>query len=177
MSEPDDEKPETPDEKPKPRRRRRTVDSATVPARIERRAEKVERTIKELIGWARGRSDDDRELGFLDQLSKDAKQVGYALARVGDRFKPLGGAMDTLLGDGGPLMLLVTLSASLRAGYRSAQKRAAERKQRREQEQAEAEQREQETPAGMVWVQMEGAEPMLVDEQMAILQYGYQPAS
>ncbi|MDE2233871.1 MAG: hypothetical protein KGJ90_07260 [Patescibacteria group bacterium] len=121
---------------PKPRRRRRTQARVT-PARVEKRAGKVGETIHELVSWQRGRPDSD-EHGFLDTLDRDSDKVGYALAQVGERFKPVGAAMDFLLGDGGPLSILVALSSTLRAARRSLQAKAEQRQARRAAE-AEAE--------------------------------------
>lgn len=122
----------------KPRTRRRRKPPALSSSRIEKRSEKVGQTITELVRWSRRDRPGDDDDGFLDTLEQDAKDVGHAVALVGERFKPAGRAMDFLLGEGGPLSILVALSSTIRAARRSLQRKAAERAERKDAEQQAA---------------------------------------
>lgn len=109
-------------------------------SRFTRRAEKSEKTIRELL--ALGKPDLDVEgLSFLDVVDRDVAAWGRFFAQLGEWFVPFGSAIDLFFGS--PLVVLLNMAPSVRAARRDfrarRELRAAELADEREREQLQAE--------------------------------------
>lgn len=102
-------------------------------SRFERRAQKAEQTVRELIRL--GKPDLDVEgLSFAEVVDRDAKAWGRFLAQVGEWFVPFGSFVDLVFGS--PLVILLNMAPSFRAARRDLaerrERRAAERQRQAE---------------------------------------------
>jgi hypothetical protein len=151
----------TAEEKPKPRRGRppgsRTKSSARSTSRLERRAGVIERTLEEVVQWAKVDFTDNSELSFLDTVKRDARRIGTGLAAIGERVNAFGKALDAIFGLTGPLAIFVALGPTVRAAYRDSRE-MFERRRQEKQRKAEA----QREPDGEVLVEV--VEPDRRDE-------------
>lgn len=132
MSTADETRDETPPEKPA-RRRRAAGSKPKRTSRFERRAEKAEKTIRDLIRLGKPELDVDG-MSFLEVVDRDVKAWGQFLAQCGEWFSPFGDLVDLLFGH--PLSILLQLAPSYRAGRRDL-------RDRRERRRLEAESAEQ----------------------------------
>lgn len=126
----------------KPKRVRRPAaakQGAQLSERIERRAQKVAGTIKELLRW-RSREQQDGDLDLPGTLERDADEIGRALAATAEHFAPFGMVIDLLFGETGPLAILLALAPTVRAARAATLARLRERRERLEQQQADREQ-------------------------------------
>lgn len=107
-----------------------------VSTRFQRRAEKVEETIRELVRI--GKPDLDVEgLSFSEVVNRDVKAWGNFVAQIAEWLPPLGTAIDVAFGSA-----FVTVLNML-PSFRAARRDLAERRERRQAEQAK---REEELP-------------------------------
>ncbi len=129
---------ETTEQKPPPRRRKRKPVGDAVRSRIQERARKAEKTIRELVRLKRPDLDVEG-MTFLEVVDRDADAWGRFVAQVAEWVAPFGQLVDLVFG--APLLALVGLAPSIRAARRD----LATRKERKaaEREAAQAEQAQQ----------------------------------
>jgi hypothetical protein len=143
----EEEAEETPEAKPKTRRRRRAP--ATGGSRFERRAGKITETLTQATKWTIG-GIGDKDLDFTHTVERDAQKIGHAFAAIGEWFDPVGKLLDVVFGLTGPLAVFVGLSPTLQAARRSGQERLAQWRERKQREVEELEQQQNQYQDGQI---------------------------
>lgn len=111
-----------------------------VSTRFERRAEKVEATIRELVKIGKPELDVG-DKSFVEIVNRDASAWGRFVAQLAEWLPPLGSAIDLTFGSA--LVTVINILPSFRAARRDLRERRERRQAEREREYEEQELREE----------------------------------